>query len=117
MPHITQFGYEGAQWACGYRNIQMLCVSLMQRPEFKRVLFNGSGDVPDVDGIQAWLEKAWHEGFDEVVSFIFVCSQKHELYSSHEKGASQLDGALLGQKKWIGTSSVAHYFSCFLFLV
>lgn len=44
-PHITQFGYEGSQWACGYRNIQMLCVSLMARPEYKEVLFHGRGEV------------------------------------------------------------------------
>lgn len=39
-PHITQRGFEGAQWACGYRNIQMMCMALIQRPEFKSRFVN-----------------------------------------------------------------------------
>ena len=27
-------------------------------------MFNGDGDVPDVHGIQVWLERAWAAGFD-----------------------------------------------------
>jgi hypothetical protein len=63
----TQRGFEGAHWSCGYRNIQMLCSSLIQRPEYRAVLFNGSNDIPDVCGIQAWIEKAWQAGFDTMV--------------------------------------------------
>ena len=49
-----QRGVEGARWACGYRNIQMICLALTQVDEYKRLLFNGTGDIPDVHGIQAW---------------------------------------------------------------
>lgn len=63
-PHITQKGVEGSEWSCGYRNIQMLCLSLIKRPEYRAVLFGGRGDIPDVHGIQAWIERAWREGFD-----------------------------------------------------
>ena len=65
--HVTQTGFEGAKWACGFRNLQMLMLSLIQRPEFKAALFSGSGDIPDVYGLQSWIEKAWADGFDPVV--------------------------------------------------
>lgn len=67
-PHITQAGLEGAHWSCGYRNIQMLCHSLIMVPEYRTVLFNRDGDIPDVHGIQVWIEKAWKNGFDRMVS-------------------------------------------------
>lgn len=65
--HITQKGFEGAHWSCGYRNIQMLCYALLKGPEYKANLFNGDGDIPDVYGIQTWIEKAWKAGFDVMV--------------------------------------------------
>lgn len=54
----------GGEWSCGYRNIQMLCHTLMSLPSYRRVLFNGTGEVPDVHGLQAWIERAWTNGFD-----------------------------------------------------
>lgn len=63
--HVSQSAVEhGAGWSCGYRNIQQICLALNRIPEYRRRLFNGSGDVPDVQGIQSWIEKAWHAGFD-----------------------------------------------------
>lgn len=83
--HMTQQGQDGHEWSCGYRNIQMLCLSLMQRPEMRRVLFNGSGIVPDVYGLQGWIEKAWSDGFDP-------------------EGRRQLNGELRGTDKWVGAT-------------
>jgi hypothetical protein len=71
-PHITQTGLEGAHWSCGYRNISMLCHSLIQVPEYRRVLFNGDGDIPDVHGIQVWIERAWAAGFDQMVRLLLL---------------------------------------------
>jgi hypothetical protein len=68
VPHITQSGFEGAKWTCGYRNLQMLAYSLnLHRPEYRAVLFKGNGDVPDVHGVQSWIERAWDDGFDRQV--------------------------------------------------
>lgn len=68
-PHISQKGVEGAQWSCGYRNIQMLCCALMTITEYRSILFNGNGEVPDINGLQSWIEKAWRDGFDvEVIN-------------------------------------------------
>ena len=47
-PHISQKGFEGKDWSCGYRNIQMLCHSLLMQSDsendYKSVLFNGKGE-------------------------------------------------------------------------
>ena len=67
FPHITQLGEEGSDWSCGYRNIQMLCLSLMQRPDFYPKIFDGNGTIPDILGIQRWIERAWEAGFDSEV--------------------------------------------------
>jgi hypothetical protein len=66
-PHITQQGFLGSRWSCGFRNIQMLCHTLIQKQKFKKILFNGDGEIPDVYGIQSWIEKAWAAGFDTMV--------------------------------------------------
>lgn len=64
-PHVSQKKVAiGGDWSCGYRNIQMLCHTLMALPSYKKVLFNGTGEIPDVQGLQAWIEKAWDAGFD-----------------------------------------------------
>ena len=65
-PHLTQLNAMGAQWACGYRNLQMLTLSLNKVPAYRSLLFNGDGNVPDIWGIQAWIEKARAAGFDEI---------------------------------------------------
>ena len=85
MAHLTQLNAEGAQWACGYRNIQMLCLSLAKVPAYRTLLFNGDGNVPDIWGIQAWIEKAWKAGFDEI-------------------GAQDFGNSLVGSSEWIGAS-------------
>jgi hypothetical protein len=73
-PHVSQRGVSvGADWSCGYRNIQMLCNSLMALPCYKRVLFQGAGEVPDVHGLQAWIERAWAAGFDSEVFLSSNC--------------------------------------------
>ena len=71
-PHITQSGFQGFNWSCGYRNIQMLCHTLVKFDEYKSVLFNRDGDIPDIHGIQCWIEKAWKAGFDRLVSIIIL---------------------------------------------
>jgi hypothetical protein len=72
--HFTQRKLYGKRWSCGYRNIQMLCSSLMQRPDFRNVLFSRDGKIPGIRSIQEWIERAWRDGFDPEVffhSFIF----------------------------------------------
>lgn len=66
--HVSQKGTYGSSWSCGYRNIQMLCSSLMRVDEYKAVLFNGTGVVPEIAQLQKWIEKAWQAGFDVDVS-------------------------------------------------
>jgi len=85
--HITQRHALGSRWSCGYRNIQMLCKALMQRPEYRKVLFDGrtQGQVPGIYALQGWLERAWHLGFDTA-------------------GAVFFDGKVTGGNKWIGAT-------------
>lgn len=114
--YITQKGTEGAQWSCGYRNIQMLCSALVSVRMYREVLFDGryifsypltnssicchpwfillnnilpnvSGEIPSVHGIQSWIERAWVDGFDP-------------------EGACELS-PLLGTNTWIGASECA----------
>jgi hypothetical protein len=46
-PHISQNGAKGHDWSCGYRNIQMICYSLLSQStaqnDFKGLLFDGQG--------------------------------------------------------------------------
>ena len=92
--HFTQLNAVGAEWACGFRNIQMLCSSLIQVPRYRSLLFNGDGDIPDVHGIQSWIERAWADGFDV-------------------EGAADFPNGLLGTNSWVGPSecvSMLRYF-------
>lgn len=89
LPHISQISVEeGSNWSCGYRNIQMLCCSLVKIEKFRRILFNGTGDIPDIFGIQTWIEKAWIAGFDE-------------------EGSRDFNRSLLGSRDWIGATECA----------
>lgn len=65
--HQTQRFSYGAQWSCGYRNIQMLCSALIQIDEYRQVLFAGDGVIPSIGSLQAWIERAWGAGFDPEV--------------------------------------------------
>ncbi len=60
-----------------------MCAGLMTQTIFRKVLFNGKGDVPDIPQIQRSIEDAWGAGFDTA-------------------GSEQL-GHLFGTDKWIGT--------------
>ena len=63
----------------------------MQTPHLKTALFDGSGRIPSLRGIQGWLERAWARGFDR-------------------EGAESFGGQLLGkrgQDAWIGATDVA----------
>jgi hypothetical protein len=83
--HLTQRNAMGAEWACGFRNIQMLCLSLVQSPAYRPLLFNGDGEVPDIHGIQAYIERAWVAGFDVA-------------------GAADFKQGLLGTSVWVGAT-------------
>ncbi len=75
--HITQKGTFGAHWSCGFRNIQMICTSLMCLDQFRNVLFSGDGVVPDLRGLQFWIEKAWQDGFDQEVCHNVTIDSPH----------------------------------------
>lgn len=66
--HYTQRNTYGASWSCGYRNIQMLCSSLMCIADYRAVMFNRDGVVPEIESLQKWIERAWRDGFDSDVS-------------------------------------------------
>ena len=43
----------------------MLCYALQRlinKCSSEYILFNNAGDIPDVAGIQLWIEKAWEAG-------------------------------------------------------
>ena len=65
-PLYTQKGVEDGSdhWSCGYRNIQMICASLLGSPELAPALFGGLGFVPRIGDLQGWIEHAWEQGFD-----------------------------------------------------
>ena len=64
VEHYSQYKSIGSRWSCGYRNIQMLCSSLIQIPTYKDALFDGTGVMPDVFRLQQWIEQAWSAGYD-----------------------------------------------------
>jgi hypothetical protein len=64
---------------------------LRRSATFKQALFGGSGALPNVPSLQAWLECAWQAGFDP-------------------QGAEQLGHKVQGTRKWIGTTEAAALF-------
>ena len=60
----------------------------MHVDEFRRKLFNGSGKIPNIEGMQRFIEDAWMAGFDV-------------------EGAAQFGGRLVGTREWIGTTEAA----------
>ncbi|KAK9805023.1 hypothetical protein WJX73_003581 [Symbiochloris irregularis] len=81
---------QDAGWGCGWRNIQMLTSHLLLRSakEMQDALFNGSGFVPSIPHLQAWLECAWKAGFDA-------------------QGAAELQWQVQGTRRWVGTTEAA----------
>ena len=80
-------------FGCGWRNLQMLCGSLLHLPGTQlalrqKLLFGGARFVPDVPALQAWLEAAWEAGFDQ-------------------PGREQLGGRVQGMPSWIGAVDAA----------
>ncbi|CAM9152532.1 unnamed protein product [Choristocarpus tenellus] len=90
VSHFSQRDATGSRWSCGYRNIQMMCSALLEVPEYARVLFGGSGIIPGVPLLQAWIELAWANGYDP-------------------EGCEQLGGvgSLIGSETWIGATECA----------
>ncbi|CAD7695674.1 unnamed protein product [Ostreobium quekettii] len=75
-------------WGCGWRNAQMLVSAMLMRStEWRESLFGGCGYVPDIGSLQAWLEAAWHAGFDV-------------------EGCAQFGGSVQQSLRWIGTTEV-----------
>ncbi|KAJ3405975.1 hypothetical protein HDU80_000402 [Chytriomyces hyalinus] len=96
---IQQSTKSERTWTCGYRNAVMLCSSLGSVPSFSNAVNNSINDLAKVPGgdliqgtptisyIQWLVERAWKMGYDR-------------------EGASQLRNALVGTRKWIGTSEI-----------
>lgn len=101
--HITQKNTIGAEWSCGYRNIQMMTSSLLQVPLYGALLFvdNDNNDdhnngpvIPDILTIQRHIELAWQGGWDP-------------------DGAAHFEGILREKASWIGATETAALFRSF----
>lgn len=117
--HITQKNTIGAEWSCGYRNIQMLTSSLFQLPLYSALLFpnhqqhqahinrnNNNANIPGIENnnnvplipdiltIQHAIEAAWQQGFDR-------------------EGAAHFEGILRMKPSWIGATETAALFRSF----
>ncbi|KIR34083.1 hypothetical protein I352_03316 [Cryptococcus deuterogattii MMRL2647] len=80
-------------WGCGYRNALMALTSLLFIPSYVPLFSKSSnGAEPGVRRVQGWIEEAWEEGYDP-------------------KGKQQLDGEVLGRRKWIGPSDLYAMFT------
>jgi hypothetical protein len=89
IEHFESRLAEDLGWGCGWRNIQMLSSYIIaQDADCKDALFGGAGFVPDIPGMQQWLEIAWLKGFDVL-------------------GAEYFDWKISGTQKWIGTTECA----------
>lgn len=78
----------GLGWDCGFRNIQMLCSSLLHSQRHKQVLSqSGITEVPSVPEIAGRIEDAWRKGFDP-------------------EGRAEFDGKLIDKEVWIGATEV-----------
>ena len=87
VDHYSQSGgvEDGAGWACGYRNMQMICSALMAQPRWAERLFGGARSMPDLASLQRWMERAWLAGFDCL-------------------GAAHFGGRIHGSTAWLGAS-------------
>lgn len=80
-------------YGCGYRNYMMACSALYEQqviPQYHSLIEQHGS--PGIKNLQALLERAWMDGFDEI-------------------GASQLKHKLKGTMKWIGTGELYTAFS------
>lgn len=78
----------GMGWDCGFRNIQMLCSTLLNDDAHRRLLANAHiSEVPSIPEIAARIEQAWQKGFDP-------------------EGASRFGGKLVDKEVWIGATEV-----------
>jgi hypothetical protein len=82
--------YQSDKWSCGYRNIQMLCTSLLKTPNYNKLLLQNNKKFDIID-IQNCIEIAWREGFDE-------------------DGRNHFNSHLTGTKSWIGATEAAVFF-------
>ncbi|KAI0093943.1 peptidase family C78-domain-containing protein [Irpex rosettiformis] len=85
--HVESEGWDKG-WGCGYRNYLMASAALMdqeRQPRYSTLL--DSPSPPGVRRLQALIEEAWKEGYDE-------------------EGANQLKHKLSGTSKWIGTAEL-----------
>ncbi|KAI9342490.1 peptidase family C78-domain-containing protein [Zopfochytrium polystomum] len=89
------------RWGCGYRNIQMLLSGLLAMDEFADEVrncvrpygdANNSRQPLSVPVLQETIERAWRQGFDPA-------------------GAAQLNGKVVGTRKWIGASEAVALFA------
>ena len=85
-------GFEGPGWSCGYRNAQMMFSSLLKLPRFSEIVKKVTTGVPSIPCVQELIEKAWSFGFDP-------------------RGRAQLDGKLVGTRKWIGATEIFTLFA------
>jgi hypothetical protein len=76
-------------WGCGYRNLQMMLSCLISHKVYQTAVKGLFPEgIPSIREIQGKIEEAWKKGFDP-------------------KGCTELKGALLGTRLWIGTTEVA----------
>lgn len=71
----------------------MALTSLLFIPSYVPLFSKSSnGAEPGVRRVQGWIEEAWEEGYDP-------------------EGKQQLDGEVLGRRKWIGPSDLYAMFT------
>ena len=81
----------------------------MQIPEFKEKLFNGSGEIPSVHGLQSWIgvsyasdEFFFLSSYLRVTIFSWCYVEKAWKAGFDPDGAAQFGWSLLGTDVWIG---------------
>ncbi|AFP65641.1 hypothetical protein CMESO_497 (nucleomorph) [Chroomonas mesostigmatica CCMP1168] len=85
----VDFHAQSMNWDCGFRNTQSLISSCINNDCLSRDYLFSSGFhlSPRLKELQRKIEKAWHDGFDQI-------------------GARQLKYKLLNTNKWIGATEV-----------
>jgi len=84
--HSSNDGPRSDGYSCGYRSMQMVCSALLKTSSNARSrLFGGSGYVPKLEDMKAWVENAWAEGWDP-------------------DGCATIPNGLIGTREWVGTT-------------